>query len=240
MFKASNGLKHFANVPGFFYPLVSIQELKHELKNSDITTAYLNLHPLVTDESYLKIADEKSAIICLKDLSICRPSKSEYNNNIKRKLKLSEGLTLIDSDPDEFQYHYLNQPYIDDVGIFTKIMRTYQKREWYKIELSDKQKSFACFGMGDICIEYLLGASTENARFLQARLLHEGFNLYYERGYQIINLGGGIQNNDGLELFKSSLGTLSIKKRIIKLIIDEEKYNKNISGLDNGRFPEYI
>ena len=69
VFHLRNGLRHAANVSGFFSPLTSIDVFLDEMKRREIVTVFLNLHPILEEGDFLRKAQKGQARLSLFDLS---------------------------------------------------------------------------------------------------------------------------------------------------------------------------
>ena len=65
-------------------------------------------------------------------------------------------------------------------------------------------------------------------------------NLLKEKSVKYLNLGGGINNNDGLEKFKISFNGDQRKIFSFKMISDKKIYNKFSENFKNDYFPPFM
>ena len=86
IFHLQNGLKHAANVSGFFFPMSSIDDFLKEMRLREIVTAFLNIHPTDYSSDFANEAMETAASLSLCDLS--KPLVlSQLGKSIRQKIK---------------------------------------------------------------------------------------------------------------------------------------------------------
>lgn len=238
IYQLKNGLRHVANVSGFFYPIVSLEEFIFELRNRGVVTAYLNLHPLLEDSEYLSMADSTSALIIVRDLEEPLSAK-QFGKSVRQKLKLATDMTLQSATVDEFEHMYRQQPFYTESGFDDVIARESAAKVWFKLG-TERSQSMACIGLGTSNAEYLLAASNKYGRDLQAKVLFEVMIWLQQKGFRYLNLGGGIRAGDGLEKFKKRMGNRNFHKRELKLILDQESFQRHVVENSNGKFPPYF
>lgn len=92
--------------------------------------------------------------------------------------------------------------------------------------------------------EYFLSSADENYRIYSRVLIWEGILALKEKGVEILNMGGGVTENDSLDDFKRRFGGKSNSIFVRKDIFDEVKFNNlcELNSVDinnNNYFPPY-
>ena len=238
IFHLQNGLKHAANVSGFFFPMSSIDDFLKEMRLREIVTAFLNIHPTDYSSDFANEAMETAASLSLCDLS--KPLVlSQLGKSIRQKIKSSGHLSVEESSSSEFFSIYKQQEFYSKKFMDRSLNHSSSRVIWFKIEESEHEKAVASFGLGDGVAEYLLAASSPSARSLQAKLLIEVMVYLKEKGFELLNLGGGIKPADGLEKFKLRIGNIIRPKRELRVVVNRERFEKFGGKADKTFFPPY-
>ena len=88
IFHLQNGLKHAANVSGFFSPMSSFNDFLQEMRHREIVTAFLNIHPTDYSSDFANEAIEPPASLSLCDLS--KPLVlAQLGKSMRQKIKSS-------------------------------------------------------------------------------------------------------------------------------------------------------
>ncbi len=239
IYELENGLKHAANVDGFFMPTVSIDELKNTLASLGVSTAYLNLHPSLIEPDYIALAEESDAIVGIQSLAEL-PLPNDYSKSIRQKLKQARQADWVPITSELFSALYASQHYTEqksDLRLNVQVGHC----EWIGLAISESEFSYACFGIGEGIVEYLLAASSDEGRWLQAGLLYRMMERYSSEGFEMLNLGGGISPGDGLEKYKRRLAGDAVPKRTVRLVVDEAAFRVASKDCEPGtRFPPYF
>lgn len=228
------GLLHCTNGDGFFFPTKNFTNLIKELHKLNVTTCYLTLHPLYFNEEILKKTSETEKKIFYINLKK-ENNLNNYSKSLKIKIKKNTKLLLKKSSESEFIDLYKKQIFFDNNK---KLNLNFKNIKIFKVE-NENGKSISVFGFGKNTIEYLLACSTKGFNHLQGILLYRIIEMF-KKNYDYLNLGGGINSNDGVENFKSYFKSDFIKSLVLKLIINEKKYDSNVKNTNNAVFPNYL
>lgn len=76
-----------------------------------------------------------------------------------------------------------------------------------------------------VVAEYFLNASTAEGRVYSRQIIWAAMRMLKEMGVKMLNLGGGVKSDDSLEHFKRRFGGQAVRGQVLKLIIDQERYN---------------
>jgi hypothetical protein len=93
--------------------------------------------------------------------------------------------------------------------------------------------------------EYFLSATSNEGRIYTRLLLWEAIKALKKKGIHSINLGGGLKTDDSLDAFKRRFGGKHHTLKVIKQVINENKYNELCTDFgcsaeyDNKYFPPY-
>ncbi len=238
IFHLQNGLKHAANVSGFFFSMSSFDDFLNEMRLREIVTAFLNIHPTDDSSDFAAEAIETAASLSLYDLS--KPLVlGQLGKSIRQKVKSSRHLSVEESSPTEFFSIYKQQEFYSKKLMDRSLNHSSSRSLWFKLSASEEEKAIASFGLGDGIAEYLLAASSPAARSLQAKLLLEAMAYLREKGFEVLNLGGGIKPADGLEKFKLRIGNIIRPKRELRVVVNRERFEKFGGKVDKTFFPPY-
>ena len=238
IFHLQNGLKHVASVSGFFFPMSSFEDFLKEMKRREIVTAFLNIHPTDYSSEFAVEAKESSAKLSLRDLS--KPLVlAQLGKSIRQKVESSSQLFVEESSSSEFFSIYQRQEFYSKKLLDRSLNHSSSRVIWFKVEKSRKEKAVACFGLGENVVEYLLSTSSPAGRSLQTRLLVEAMAFFKEKGFDFLNLGGGIKPNDGLEKFKLRIGDIIRPKRELRIVLNRERFERFGGNADKTFFPSY-
>ena len=175
----------------------------------------------------------------------CKQRLKKAINSICYKVNLSTDLTNFTkqykklSDKNNFSLSYRF-----DIDNFKAMLKS---EDVVYLELIDNYNNFLSGGFFGICnqeVDYLFGATSEIANDTIRLLIWEAIKKFKKDGLKSLFLGGGIQENDSLSVFKKRFGTEEVKCSLIKVIVNKkqverimnEKINKNWF---DGFFPFY-
>jgi hypothetical protein len=189
----------------------------------------------------LKINDEKNQF------------KEKINRNIKRNINKTESLQIEINEVSKLDFDVLKKLYIKTCNRLNLDSNSFYKKEALKFLINDYQNkiimiaknkkkiiSVSIFIFEGEYSDYLLNFSDDNYNFTTASLIMNSLNLLKEKSVKYLNLGGGINNNDGLEKFKISFNGDQRKIFSFKMISDKKIYNKFSENFKNNYFPPFM
>ncbi|HHN63805.1 MAG TPA: hypothetical protein ENK09_00385 [Nitrospirae bacterium] len=222
-------------------------------------TAYIMQHPLLRLDEGIQgpLVDVQSRTVYLIDLSL--PLKQIWNNMSSthryeiRRLKKEDKLILITEKKeivDDFialYYQTLNRVKASRIYYFSentlRELIFWDKSIVIGVKKENIIVAISMFIFSDRCAEYFLSASTEAGRRYSRLLIWNAIEIFKELSIPYINLGGGVKENDNLELFKKRFGGIEFKIQILKQIFDKERYeyllNKYAKDICTKYFPPY-
>ena len=256
-YKGFKCLKNISGYTGFNIDIgvEEINNLQNLLFNKEILTFYFTNNPHVENQisdynnymsfkNYAYVIDLKNKIDFL---------EKKFARNIKKNIRLVDELKIkiIPADKinfDRFYYLYLQtckRLVINPENFYKKkalsyLIKKYKRKLIITAEINNQIVSASIFIFEDTHADYLLNFSIDNYNFCTGPIIKKAMKILKELGISNLNLGGGINRNDGLERFKKSFNSNIIKINSYKIISNNFYYKKLSLPFKNNFFPPFL
>jgi hypothetical protein len=205
----------------------TLGKLKIALRKMKISSIYFTNNPFIESEvkaikDYSKYKNITYLMNLKKDIKTIH---DESHTLIKRNLKKSEKINSVVLINDKFINEGIKNLYNENLerlglledNLFTSKSIDYLLEKFDKILIvsslvEGKPVCVSLFNYDKKNANYLSTFSTKNYNILTARNIFEAINIFKKKKIDLLNFGGGVKDNPGIELFKSRLATY--KKKI--------------------------
>ena len=220
-----------------------------------ILSFYFNSSPYVKNKlsQKNKFSSFKNNCYILKTDDQKSQLQEKIDRNIKRNINKTESLQIDIEEVSKIDFDVFIKLYIKTCNRLNLDSNSFYKKEALKFLINDYQNkmilvakskrkiiSVSIFIYEGEYSDYLLNFSDYNYNFTTASLIMSSLNLFKEKSVKYLNLGGGINNNDGLEKFKSSFNGTKKKIFNFRIVSDYKIYNKFSLGFKNNYFPPFM
>ncbi len=248
-FSGFTGTEDFTEFP--FYWEEFVKEKKY-------VCGYISLNPLLENKTYYKEEDSFSAtnlyFINL-DLSLTELYVNLDSNRKKQIKDFRKAETTFTYDKKIltafFTGNYYN--FLKRIGASAANYFVMETLEYicnlenvYMVGAGNGEEinSLYIFGCTNYIGDCLFNISTEDGKKNAPLLLWSGLKFFRSKKIPVMNLGGGIKNDDNVALSKQRFGAFSVPFINLKQVYDLEVYKKlcmekNVSPDSTGYFPAY-
>ena len=239
-----------------FFLKDDILKIKKVLKNKNFITYYFVTNQIFLNKNIVQnnlnnYYDKKNNLYLLTLEKSLDEIYSSFNNNLKRKIKISSKLNVKSSqkfDVNEFFDLYqknferlnLRNKSIYNLNSLKFLVNNYKKKLIYCAYINDKLCCSVIILYNQNYSEYLTSFSLKDHNHLTGFLLVESIKFLKSMNIKYLNLGGGVKKVNGIENFKKSFGFEAIDQYETKLIVDEDSYLKETQYLSSEYFPKFI
>ena len=205
-------------------------------------------------------AARRFGVVSCKDVYVLDISRSDLfglriSRNIRRKIKRaqsSSGLVLVD-DPERVAEALVRLHPLTADRVRAEQHHRYPPetlKRWaldpgavvLGAQLDGTIEAACVFSVAATHAEYHIAGTSEAGRDLTSWLIWRATQRLHDRGVQIVNLGAGVQPNDGLCRFKEQLGGTRLAQCAIQQIYDTATYERLCASqpaLSKDWFPAY-
>ena len=200
----------------------TLNELQIALRERKINSIYFTNNPFIKSKvkaikGYSKFKNNTYLMDLKKDL---KTIKKESHTLIRRNLKKSENIDIvvlinnksINKDLKNLYNENLERLGLSNKDLFTNKSINYLLEEFEKILIissvvKGKPVCVSFFNYSGENANYLATFSKKNYTILTTRNIFEAITVLKNKKINLLNFGGGVKNNPGVELFKSRLAT---------------------------------
>lgn len=256
-YKGFKCLKNISGYTGFNIDIGSeeINNLQNLLFNKKILTFYFTNNPHVenqisTNNHYMSFKNYAYVVDLNDKLDLL---EEKFERNIKKNIRLIDELKIkiipVDKvDFNRFYYLYLQtckRLKINPESFYKKkalgyLIKKYNNKIIITAEINNEIISTSIFVFEGAHADYLLNFSIDNYNFCTGPIIKKAMKLLKELGIRNLNLGGGINRDDGLERFKKSFNSNVIKINSYKIISNELQYKNFSLPFKNDFFPPFL
>ena len=226
-----------------------------ELFNMNIVTAYISHNPFSVKETifsdYYSIKNYSYLINLNNDEEqIFKNFKLSLRKKIKKSL--DSQIKIIGKNLITYKiFINLYKKTLKRLGILSKkigteesFLKLFDENDSIKINgivINNQIVSISIFFLSPNHADYFLNVSDDNYNYFSALLIYDMIIKLKNYNIKLLNIGGGMTNNDSLEQFKRSFRGLQKEFLYSKLIIDKDFYNKEYPKyLDKSYFPVFF
>lgn len=211
-----------------------LSQIKLLLKKNNIDEIYFTSNPyILEDKEIKKISSFKNnAYLINLNLNI----EAIYNNfsqNIKRNIKKGEKIDQLKTEKYKIYNikEILSLYNLNLARLNLSENQLYLKKSLkFLLNLPKKNNLIICskyknklvalslFNLSDSLAYYHFHIASENYNFLSSKHIYEAIKILKKREYKLINLGGPVNNQPGVERFKESIST--VKKKILSYYLN--------------------
>jgi lipid II:glycine glycyltransferase (peptidoglycan interpeptide bridge formation enzyme) len=154
---------------------------------------------------------------------------------IKDAVSISKEIGLI-----EEALEFKNEFFCDNNSLTSLIESQFAVQMTYSV--NNLEIASSLFIVSKDSAYYIANVSSDMGKHLGANvvLLFEFYKYAFNNGIKYIGLGGGVEENDSLSLFKKQFSTRVLKTNHLKLIHNEELFYKLNENKKEGYFPPYL
>lgn len=209
---------------GFNYDLDrnTLDKLKTALRKKNINSIYFTNNPFMNTKvkeikGFSKYKNNTYLMDLKKDL---KTIEKESHSLIKRNLKKSNNIDFkimindkaINNDIKKLYNENLNRLGLSKEDLFTEKSINYLLEKFDKVLIisslvKDKPVCVSFFNYHGENANYLTTFSKKDYNILTTRNIFEAITILKKKRINLLNFGGGVKNNPGIELFKSRLAT---------------------------------
>jgi len=240
------GLLHYSTFIGFsFFSHDMISYLSTGSENP--VTAYICLHPLNDTIDGEEVDGTLFVVDTLEKLkmskSVSYKIKSCKKKGVITSYEKSKNVVSMFYDLYSNQHHgKVGRRYTQTIQSIEALLDSNDTFVVNSHIPGTEERAMSIFGVGGECVDYFLSTSSQCGKDLQAWNVNCAIEECRKRKVRYLNLGGGIQEGDGLHHFKRRFGGKPFSKRVLKLILDKDRYSKAVleSGSTGDKFPPYL
>ncbi|HAV92528.1 TPA: hypothetical protein DCW38_05030 [candidate division WOR-3 bacterium] len=167
--------------------------------------------------------------------SLPNRTRAILSKSLKDTVSISKDFGLIE-DALEFK----NEFFYDNNSLTSLIKSQFTVQMTYS--LNNLEIASSLFIVSKDSAYYIANVSSDMGKHLGANvvLLCEFYKYAFNNKIKYIGLGGGVEENDSLSLFKKQFSTRVMKTNHLKLIHNEEIFYKLNENKKEGYFPPYL
>lgn len=167
--------------------------------------------------------------------SLPNRTRAILSKPIKDAVSISKEIGLI-----EEALEFKNEFFCDNNSLTSLIESQFAVQMTYSV--NNLEIASSLFIVSKDSAYYIANVSSDMGKHLGANvvLLFEFYKYAFNNGIKYIGLGGGVEENDSLSLFKKQFSTRVLKTNHLKLIHNEELFYKLNENKKEGYFPPYL
>jgi hypothetical protein len=256
-YKGFKCLKNISGYTGFNNNLESeeINSLQKILFNKKVLTFYFINNPhikdqIVTNNDYISFKNYAYVIDLNQNLDLI---EKKFERNIKKNIILVDELKIKIKTVDKIDFNKFYYLYLQTCKRLNKkpenfykkkalkyLVKYYNKKIIITAEINNDIVSTSIFIFENAYPDYLLNFSIANYNFCTGPIIKKAIELFKQLKIRNLNLGGGINNDDGLERFKKSFNSDAIKIYSHKIISNKILYDNFSLPYTNNFFPPFL
>jgi hypothetical protein len=216
------------------------------IKTNNIVCEFIRFNPFIDNHIPLKglynvVESSSFYIIDVKaepeDYLSSLPNRTRaiLSKPIKDAVSISKEIGLI-----EEALEFKNEFFCDNNSLTSLIESQFAVQMTYSV--NNLEIASSLFIVSKDSAYYIANVSSDMGKHLGANvvLLFEFYKYAFNNGIKYIGLGGGVEENDSLSLFKKQFSTRVLKTNHLKLIHNEELFYKLNENKKEGYFPPYL
>jgi len=167
--------------------------------------------------------------------SLPNRTRAILSKHLKDTAIISKSVGLLES-----ALKYKNEFFYDINSLTSLVKSDFAVQMTYLV--NDFEVASSLFFVSDYSAYYIANSSSEKGKQYGANaiIIYNFYKYAFNKGFKHIGLGGGINENDSLSLFKKQFANSILKTNHLKLIHNEEIYYKANKNKRERFFPPYL